>query len=786
MLSPGKRLRPLATLAAAGASRGSTAAAMDVAVAVEYVHAASLVLDDLPSMDDAARRRGRPALHLVHGVATAELDRRRAAGPRIRGRGRLRKLSASARLRATAELAGAVGAAGCCGGQAADLAAEPATTGLDGLESIHARKTGALFVAAVRGGALAGGAPEATISSLTAYARNLGLAFQITDDLLDLEGDAAAMGKDVARDAHRANFATILGPDSCRRLVDELPGRLARGAAAPRPARGGALGPRARRAGAPLVSSAGSASDRPTLEEARSRLRELGYLDAPVERLLFRTVFSGRGGAFFPAVLIGAFAAALSAIAAIAAGEPGCRGIAGDRRRRVPPRLRRGPLSRAAPGLPPVAPRGAQPHAGARGRPSAGLAAAVVVFALWSLGTYGLARGLSARAALGPPSASPRSSSPPPSGSPFSRTRSPAPAPCRAGRPAGCSSRPPRSGCSPRFLFFSRRETAAVPPPQPSPRPAPMVVAAVDGLALDGPLGPPALVALLGRGASGWWPAERVSPPEIWTTLATGVSRGGTASRALSRVRPLGAVRRCARRWGRGGGCGGIEPALGLAVHAPVSSADRQALAFWEVAASAGLRSLSVGWWAAGAWPGAVVIDNRAVLGAANGGEAADRAALQSFDRERAAGFTRDRVSAGLRHRAGRARASRTRRRQGGRVAHAPGETGVARRDRSGRRGRRQPSRARRPGTDGRVRRSGGAPDACGSARSTRRRRSSPGWAFPGRADLDGAPVASLFAARTVEETSVPSYGAQSRARGLGRARERSRVSGEAEEPGVS
>jgi geranylgeranyl pyrophosphate synthase len=222
VLSPGKRLRPLATLAAAGASRASSDSAMDVAVAVEYAHAASLVLDDLPSMDDAARRRGRPALHVAHGVATAELA---AVALLARGFELLagsRRMSASARVRTAAELSAAVGAAGCCGGQAADLAADPSSTGLDALESIHARKTGALFVAAVRGGAVAGGAADRVLAALSAYARNLGLAFQITDDLLDLEGDAARMGKDVGRDAHRANFATILGPESCRRLADEL------------------------------------------------------------------------------------------------------------------------------------------------------------------------------------------------------------------------------------------------------------------------------------------------------------------------------------------------------------------------------------------------------------------------------------------------------------------------------------------------------------------------------------------------------------------------------------
>ena len=195
---------------------------MAVAVAVEYVHAASLVLDDLPSMDDARRRRGRPAVHLLHGVATAELAAVALLARAFEILALAEGFSAAARARIVGELAGAVGAAGCCAGQAADLTAEPRTMGLDDLEAIHAQKTGALFVAAVRGGALAGSAGERTLSALTLYARNLGLAFQITDDLLDLEGDPQAMGKDTGRDAHRANFATILGPESSHRLVHEL------------------------------------------------------------------------------------------------------------------------------------------------------------------------------------------------------------------------------------------------------------------------------------------------------------------------------------------------------------------------------------------------------------------------------------------------------------------------------------------------------------------------------------------------------------------------------------
>lgn len=221
-LSPGKRLRPLAALAAGELARAPAAAALSVAVAVELTHAASLVLDDLPSMDDARRRRGRPALHLTHGVATAELAAVALLARAFELVAESPATPASARARIAGELARAVGAEGCCAGQAADLAADPSGLDLEALEAIHSKKTGALFVAAVRGGALAGGAGEKALQALTVYARNLGLAFQITDDLLDAEGDPEKMGKDTGRDAHHANFATLVGKDTCRRLVEEL------------------------------------------------------------------------------------------------------------------------------------------------------------------------------------------------------------------------------------------------------------------------------------------------------------------------------------------------------------------------------------------------------------------------------------------------------------------------------------------------------------------------------------------------------------------------------------
>lgn len=222
VLSPGKRLRPLVALAVGEMVRAPLPAATAVAIAVEYLHAASLVLDDLPSMDNAGRRRGRPAIHVGHGVATAELAALALVARAFEVAAQAPETPPRTRALVIGELARAIGAEGSCAGQAADLAADPSRLTLEDLEGIHAGKTGALFVAAVRTGALAGGAGEETLEALTLFARNLGLAFQITDDMLDLAGDAEKMGKDTRRDAHRANFATLFGLESSGKLVDEL------------------------------------------------------------------------------------------------------------------------------------------------------------------------------------------------------------------------------------------------------------------------------------------------------------------------------------------------------------------------------------------------------------------------------------------------------------------------------------------------------------------------------------------------------------------------------------
>ena len=229
LAAPGKRLRPIAVLLAGETFGGDRARLIPFALAVEMVHTAALLLDDLPSMDDADLRRGAPALHHQIGeadtilVAFALLSRafRQAAAVPEVGR-KERELP-----RGLVELLdSAIGAEGMCEGQSLDLAlADPGQGELKRLEEIHRRKTGALFAAALEGGGRLGGASAEERAALYLYGKNLGLAFQVADDLLDAEGDADRIGKPTGQDAgRRLTFVSLAGIEASREVLRELHG----------------------------------------------------------------------------------------------------------------------------------------------------------------------------------------------------------------------------------------------------------------------------------------------------------------------------------------------------------------------------------------------------------------------------------------------------------------------------------------------------------------------------------------------------------------------------------
>ncbi|HEX4412876.1 MAG TPA: farnesyl diphosphate synthase [Lacipirellulaceae bacterium] len=227
VLAPGKRLRPRLVLLAAEACGGGCEAALPAACAVEMVHAYSLVHDDLPAMDDDDLRRGRPTCHKVYGEATAIL-----VGDALLARSfevlasEIRPAETAARC--CAVLGRAAGASALVGGQAADLQMssgnEDGNGGLFELQSIHRRKTGALIRASLELGGIVADTSEEELAVLTGYGERVGLAFQITDDLLDVSGDQAAVGKRVAKDADRGKltFPRLLGCDESRRRAAEL------------------------------------------------------------------------------------------------------------------------------------------------------------------------------------------------------------------------------------------------------------------------------------------------------------------------------------------------------------------------------------------------------------------------------------------------------------------------------------------------------------------------------------------------------------------------------------
>ena len=241
VLGGGKRLRPLLVYAA-GEAVGADESTLDApAVAIELVHAFSLVHDDLPAMDDDSLRRGRPTVHVAFDEATAIL-----AGDALQA------LAFTVLARADADpalrvgwidtLAAATGAAGMCGGQALDMAATGTTLALGELQGLHALKTGALIRCAVRCGALAGGADASVLARLDDYADALGVAFQVRDDILDVEGDSAQLGKTAGKDAAqaKATYPALLGLEGARARLDAMAGKT-KAALGPLDARADAL-----------------------------------------------------------------------------------------------------------------------------------------------------------------------------------------------------------------------------------------------------------------------------------------------------------------------------------------------------------------------------------------------------------------------------------------------------------------------------------------------------------------------------------------------------------------
>jgi farnesyl diphosphate synthase len=209
---------------AAGHAFGTAGEALDApATAVELVHAFSLVHDDLPAMDDDTLRRGRPTVHVAFDEATAILagDALQALAFEVLANA---PADAALRVELLRVLARATGAAGMCGGQQLDMDATGQALSLDALQALHARKTGALIEASVRMGAVLAGVDADGLRRLDAFAADLGLAFQIRDDILDVESDTAALGKTAGKAAAQGKspYVALLGLDGARAKLEAL------------------------------------------------------------------------------------------------------------------------------------------------------------------------------------------------------------------------------------------------------------------------------------------------------------------------------------------------------------------------------------------------------------------------------------------------------------------------------------------------------------------------------------------------------------------------------------
>lgn len=378
-----------------------------------------------------------------------------------------------------------------------------------------------------------------------------------------------------------------------------------------------------------------SGPPRPTLDEARRRLRELGYLQGRVERFAFRRALEQVSGLVVPVVAAVAGALAIAQVAAVASSQ---FRYGGSPRAALFLFLQLAVVALVPAGmfaaiLSPAAARSRHPG---RDASAFALVASGGVLLVWLVGTWRLGAERAPTALLWgiPATLGALVAGVSTRGAFLARAFA------RSGRLPQRPRRAPlifaaAAALSLAAIFFAtRREPERPAPPLPSPRAGTLAVVGIDGLSLDSRHGPgeQAFASLFSQGATGRWEAERASPAEIWADLATGVPAARHGVRALEWVRPWGlpALR---PPLGTGWYFRGVGLAAGSVARAPVSAGERRSLAFWEVAASAGLPSLAIGWWASGPWPGADVVENREVLARALSGLDADAVAISEFER---------------------------------------------------------------------------------------------------------------------------------------------------------
>ena len=223
LFAGGKRLRPILCIAGAEAVGGDAHKVMPAACALELIHTYSLIHDDLPAMDNDDLRRGKPTSHKVFGEAVAILAGDGLLTEAFKMLSMLEGLSSEILKKIIGLVAGASGWQGMVGGQTVDIQSEGKVIDAAVMDYIHSHKTGALITASVLTGAILGGGTEAQLDAINLYGEKIGLAFQIADDILDIEGNVEEMGKGVGGDSKKGKntFPSIFGLDHAKKILDQ-------------------------------------------------------------------------------------------------------------------------------------------------------------------------------------------------------------------------------------------------------------------------------------------------------------------------------------------------------------------------------------------------------------------------------------------------------------------------------------------------------------------------------------------------------------------------------------